>query len=390
MKVLTVAGGQLIAEEILSAIRPVFGANVAARASAFRNLAPNPQEDLVVCISSRKGEVAQKVAEDKIVGIDMVPDSRFFVELAQVPRGGTVHIFNNSVSYAKKLVEYCTQVGIGHLSFKFIPYDELTQDEIIACVREAKYLMGIMTIVGPKGKFQEYRQYLSQDASVIVANRILDSASACALMRWMTLYEHQALAGNVRENTDLLSGQLQEISDVVGKMSDSFEKEMKVFVSLTEKMGHGTHQLENVRELSESLTAATKNIGNVVDTIKHISSQTNLLALNATIEAARVGEAGRGFAVVAREVGKLAVESQKSTESIHGAIAEIQEVVGQIVPPLKGLSNEMVENQALFTEMSSMVENQNGDIAAILDALNGINIKSRDLREITQKLAARQ
>ena len=47
------------------------------------------------------------------------------------------------------------------------------------------------------------------------------------------------------------------------------------------------------------------------------------MALNATIEAARVGEAGRGFAVVAKEVGVLAAESQKSTETIRKAVGEV-------------------------------------------------------------------
>lgn len=387
MRVLTVAGGQLIAEEILTAIKPVIGSGIVARASAFGSLAPKPPEDLVVCVSSRRSEVAQKVDANKLVGIEMVPDSRFFVELAQVPSGETVHIFNNSVNYAKKLVEYCTEVGIRHLQFKFIAYDELERNEIIEYVQEAKYIMGIMTIVGPKGKFQEYRQYLNSGATVIIANRILDSESACALMRWITLHEHQNLASNVQDNTNILSDQIQGISGIVQKMSTSFEREMVAFNQLTEKMGHGTEQLENIRALSGSLTEATENIGNVVDTIKHISSQTNLLALNATIEAARVGEVGRGFAVVAREVGKLAAESQKSTETIHGAIAEIQVVVAKIVPPLKDLSNEMVENQTLFTDMSSTVESQNKDISDILGSLEGINAKSRELMEITKKLA---
>ena len=387
MKVLAVAGGQLIAEEVLGAVKSVLGSNIIGRATAFSALAPNPDEELVICISSRISEVSQKVSADKLVGIEMVPDSNFFVELAQIPSGETVHIFNNSVSYAKKLVEYCNNVGIRHLNFKFVAYEELTKNEIIEYLQEAKYIMGIMTVVGPKGKFQEYRQYIKNDVQIIIANRILDSKSACGLMRWVTLYEHKNLASNVQDNTNVLSSQIQSISDVVKNMSTSFEQEMHAFNSLNSKMGHGMEQLESIRLLSESLTEATKNIGNVVDTIKHISSQTNLLALNATIEAARVGEAGRGFTVVAREVGKLAVESQKSTESIHGAIAEIQSVVAKIVPPLKDLSNEMVENQSLFTGMSKTAESQTRDISNILTSLEGINSKSKELMEVTKKLA---
>lgn len=75
--------------------------------------------------------------------------------------------------------------------------------------------------------------------------------------------------------------------------------------------------------LVSRLTESSGRVQEITQVIDTIARQINLLALNAAIEAARAGEYGRGFAVVADEVRKLSEKTSAATGQIGGMINEI-------------------------------------------------------------------
>ncbi|MCL2253292.1 MAG: methyl-accepting chemotaxis protein [Lachnospiraceae bacterium] len=143
----------------------------------------------------------------------------------------------------------------------------------------------------------------------------------------------------------------------------------------------GNQQMEEMIDAVNAITAASQEIGTIIETINEIASQTNLLSLNASIEAARAGELGRGFAVVAGEVGKLAEESTKSAAETNEIIKTSIEkadlgakIVQETAKSLSEIIEGIKESSALIKEIADASDEQ---LEGIKQINNGIDQVSK-------------
>ncbi len=115
----------------------------------------------------------------------------------------------------------------------------------------------------------------------------------------------------IKQTSDEMSASSSELEQKMGSLEESSQ--------ILNNLG-----MELYKIASQTVEQA-KNIDEILNIIKSISSQTNLLGLNAAIEAARLGNAGKAFEVVANEIRKLAKRSAESVKEVTDVLNEIRE-----------------------------------------------------------------
>lgn len=387
LRVMAVGGNQIIANEMLAAAKPILGTNVQLETKLISQITDPNAADLFVCGLTRVADLVKVVPPGKVVGLDLIPDTEFFVRVAEIPHGENVHIFNNNTGYTNKIAELCKGYGINKVTFVPVSYEDMPFEQVISELKQAKFIIGLSNLVGKEVLLgPKYGEYLQSGVRIIAANRLATIDAACSLMRWVTLVEHKNLALQVANQAGNLQTQLEEITAVTTSLSTTAAANFAQFQNLDRKLQEEVVSVKQISVMSETLATAAKSIGDIADTIRRISSQTNLLALNATIEAARVGEQGKGFAVVAKEVGKLADESGRSTETIRKAITEVQSIVLQMVPALSNLADSVVDNQQHYTILSAASKEEQTSLMEIFKALESISTVSDALNEAASRL----
>ncbi|MDD6038051.1 MAG: phosphate/phosphite/phosphonate ABC transporter substrate-binding protein [bacterium] len=178
----------------------------------------------------------------------------------------------------------------------------------------------------------------------------------------------------------------------VTKGQDTFEETYSVLKAFE-------NTFQNTKTINEELLTSSKDIQEIVEYIKIISSQIDLLSLNASIEAARAGEHGKGFAVVAEEVGKLAKETEtfvndidkivhkleKNTSDANDAITESTQSIANLHQMMHNTVKVLNESQS---SMSIIKENIN-ELTALTQENVDISMQMRDnLDELAGNIAS--
>jgi len=344
-------------------------------------------EDLFVVLPTRVEQASQYVPREKVLGIELIPESKLYVDVAKIPEGKVVGIFNNNSAQGNQIVTYLHSYGLDQFNYILIPFDELTEFEVIERVGQAEVLIGPKGFVGPNEVlFKQYRDALRPECKIVPFNRMIKPQGIMDIMERITLFNYQSMAKEAQETSNVLHSRMQEVMAASQSITHSIELTGKSIEHTKQMIKKQMHQVGVTIQISSDLEQAASEIDQTVQLIKRVANQTNLLGFNASIEAARAGDSGRGFTVVAQEIKRLADESRQSVESIRRLIQSMQDVSCKIVPLMELLTEGFTEIDTSILQIAELCQSDSLSSQAINHALEEIGATSQELLEQYNRL----
>lgn len=345
LKLLVVGSNQSTAQELEKVVVQTVGSMVEIELATYAEYADR-SADMLVCFSSREKEFIEKFGANKVIGLEMLAPTSFFVKVARIAAGEKVIVFNNSKGGAETILKSLVQNEVDHLQFEVVACDEMPDDAVRQSLSATKFIIGPDAYVA-RGKvlFTKYASALQSEVSVIESPPREAAAKSISQMttKIITLAQSQSTNQLLLKNAQRINDSISHIAATVEELNAS-QQELAA-------------TMQDVAKLSNQAAVDVSNTHQILDAIRQVASQTNLLGLNAAIEAARAGEQGRGFAVVAEEVRKLSVQSTGSVKNIGGMLERMKQSMELVIRNTQQTAT-MTQEQSQATQTITEMVNE--------------------------------
>lgn len=226
-KIIAVGSSPLVARKIATILSPILSPlpQLKTDTAATGDICQPAKDTFYICANTQGTRLQNIVPQEQLFILRLQPTTRFFLDIAKIPAGETVYIFNNLLPYAKLLMQECQELGIDRLNFRPLAFKEMPEETVCQELSRAKWLIGVSPFVGKGILFSDrYRSYLRPDLKVIPGRRTASVASACRFLAALAhFYQRElqqeklpittsAAEQSLASQTDQLTRQLQQAS----------------------------------------------------------------------------------------------------------------------------------------------------------------------------------
>ena len=223
------------------------------------------------------------------------------------------------------------------------------------------------------GSIDGIHQQLSHQNTTVESTASTLEAMSKDIVSLNTMIEEQSAGiAEASSAVEQMMGNISSVNRSVDSMAESFG-------TLSQNATVGFKKQQDVNERILLIEQQSQMLREANMAISSIASQTNLLAMNAAIEAAHAGDAGRGFSVVADEIRKLSETSAVQSKTISSQLKNIQGAITEVVQASTAASSA-------FTVMADRIQETDGLVAQIKQAMEEQDIGSRQIREALRNM----
>ena len=198
LNIYAVGSNSFLAEEIRNAAQLILGPQIPLMTCISSEIINCLDGLLYICNQSQFQKIKSVVPREKIVVLDLMPTSQFYVKVAAIPAGSDVYVFNNKSSYIGTLIDSCRSMGITSVNFIPLPYSELAREEVFAMLKKARYIIGVDYLLNENVLLSPpYSECLHYNTQCIGARRVGSVSSACEIVTKVNRYLYQGISSKL-------------------------------------------------------------------------------------------------------------------------------------------------------------------------------------------------